>query len=237
MKTVGGELEHAQGAVWQWTSSFFDGYPGFRAFPYAEYSEVFFGEDYRVLRGGSWVTDPLVARPTFRNWDLPQRRQIFSGIRCASRCLATATSLARRRGLYEATRREPPARPEGAAGRLALRRARLAALRGDHPAAGLLPAAARGEILRARSALIAERTQARTLVELGVRDARRTRGLLLDALSAGTLERFVPLDVSERTLRASAQAIAAAYPRSRVDADRRRLRARPRRAARAQGRG
>jgi gamma-glutamyl hercynylcysteine S-oxide synthase len=84
VKTVGDELEHAQGAVWQWTSSWFDGYPGFRAFPYAEYSEVFFGKRYRVLRGGSWVTDPLVARPTFRNWDLPQRRQIFSGIRCAS---------------------------------------------------------------------------------------------------------------------------------------------------------
>ncbi len=83
-KLLGDELEHAQGAVWQWTSTRFDGYPGFRAFPYAEYSEVFFGEDYRVLRGGSWVTDPLVARPTFRNWDLPQRRQIFSGIRCAT---------------------------------------------------------------------------------------------------------------------------------------------------------
>jgi iron(II)-dependent oxidoreductase len=79
-----GELEHAHGAVWQWTSSFFEGYPGFRAYPYREYSEPFFGEDYRVLRGGSWVTDPLVARPTFRNWDFPERRQIFSGIRCAS---------------------------------------------------------------------------------------------------------------------------------------------------------
>jgi iron(II)-dependent oxidoreductase len=78
-----GELEHAHGAVWQWTTSFFDGYPGFQAFPYAEYSEVFFGDEYRVLRGGSWMTDPLVARPTFRNWDLPQRSQIFSGIRCA----------------------------------------------------------------------------------------------------------------------------------------------------------
>jgi iron(II)-dependent oxidoreductase len=82
--TVGAELEHAQGAVWQWTSSFFKGYAGFRAFPYKEYSEVFFGDEYRVLRGGSWVTDPLVARRTFRNWDLPQRRQIFAGIRCAS---------------------------------------------------------------------------------------------------------------------------------------------------------
>jgi gamma-glutamyl hercynylcysteine S-oxide synthase len=83
-KLVGDELEHAHGAVWQWTSSVFDGYPGFRAFPYREYSEVFLGKGYRVLRGGSWVTDPLVARPTFRNWDLPERRQIFSGIRCAS---------------------------------------------------------------------------------------------------------------------------------------------------------
>jgi len=83
-KLLGDELEHARGAVWQWTSSIFDAYPGFRAFPYAEYSEVFFGREYRVLRGGSWVTDPLVARPTFRNWDLPERRQIFSGIRCAS---------------------------------------------------------------------------------------------------------------------------------------------------------
>ena len=84
VKTAGSELEHAQGAVWQWTSTFFDGYPGFRADPYREYSEAFFGEKYRVLRGGSWVTDPLVARPTFRNWDLPQRRQIFSGIRLAA---------------------------------------------------------------------------------------------------------------------------------------------------------
>jgi iron(II)-dependent oxidoreductase len=82
-KTVPGELEHMTGAVWQWTSSAFGGYPGFRAFPYAEYSEAFFGDEYRVLRGGSWSTDPLVARPTFRNWDLPQRRQIFSGLRCA----------------------------------------------------------------------------------------------------------------------------------------------------------
>jgi iron(II)-dependent oxidoreductase len=84
VKTAGSELEHAQGAVWQWTSTFFEGYRGFRAYPYPEYSEVFFGDEYRVLRGGSWATDELVARPTFRNWDLPQRRQIFSGIRLAT---------------------------------------------------------------------------------------------------------------------------------------------------------
>jgi iron(II)-dependent oxidoreductase len=78
------ELEHMSGAVWQWTSSPFEGYPGFEAFPYPEYSEPFFGDEYRVLRGGSAFTDPLVARPTFRNWDLPRRRQIFSGVRCAN---------------------------------------------------------------------------------------------------------------------------------------------------------
>ncbi len=58
------------------------GYPGFEAFPYPEYSEVFFGSGYRVLRGGSWATRRNVIRRSFRNWDLPERRQIFSGFRC-----------------------------------------------------------------------------------------------------------------------------------------------------------
>jgi gamma-glutamyl hercynylcysteine S-oxide synthase len=71
------------GRVWEWTSSTFHGYPGFTAHPYREYSEVFFGEDYRVLRGGSWATHPRVASLTFRNWDLPERRQIFAGVRLA----------------------------------------------------------------------------------------------------------------------------------------------------------
>ena len=72
------------GDVWEWTSSKFLGYPGFRSFPYKEYSEAFFGPDYRVLRGGSWATRPHAIRNTFRNWDYPIRRQIFSGFRCAS---------------------------------------------------------------------------------------------------------------------------------------------------------
>jgi iron(II)-dependent oxidoreductase len=71
------------GTAWEWTSSDFLAYPGFEAFPYREYSEVFFGDEYKVLRGGSRATHPSVMRPSFRNWDLPQRRQIFSGVRCA----------------------------------------------------------------------------------------------------------------------------------------------------------
>ncbi len=71
------------GHSWEWTSSDFLAYRGFAAFPYPEYSEVFFGDEYKVLRGGSWATHPRVARPSFRNWDLPQRSQIFAGLRCA----------------------------------------------------------------------------------------------------------------------------------------------------------
>jgi iron(II)-dependent oxidoreductase len=71
------------GDVWEWTASSFDGYAGFVAHPYREYSEVFFGEDYRVLRGGSWATRARVATSTFRNWDYPQRRQLFAGLRIA----------------------------------------------------------------------------------------------------------------------------------------------------------
>lgn len=71
------------GDVWEWTSTDFGPYPGYQTFPYPEYSEVFFGTDYKVLRGGSWATRPGAIRNTFRNWDYPIRRQIFSGFRCA----------------------------------------------------------------------------------------------------------------------------------------------------------
>jgi iron(II)-dependent oxidoreductase len=71
------------GDVWEWTASDFLSYPGFESFPYREYSEAFFGTEYKVLRGGSWATRPGAIRNTFRNWDYPIRRQIFSGLRCA----------------------------------------------------------------------------------------------------------------------------------------------------------
>ncbi|WP_432178075.1 ergothioneine biosynthesis protein EgtB [Streptomyces sp. NBC_00063] len=71
------------GDVWEWTSSDFLPYPGFAAFPYREYSEVFFGPDHKVLRGGSFAVDAVACRGTFRNWDYPVRRQIFAGFRTA----------------------------------------------------------------------------------------------------------------------------------------------------------
>ena len=71
------------GDVWEWTSSDFLPYPGFRAWPYREYSEVFFGGEYKMLRGGSFAVGPVACRGTFRNWDYPVRRQIFTGFRTA----------------------------------------------------------------------------------------------------------------------------------------------------------
>jgi iron(II)-dependent oxidoreductase len=71
------------GDVWEWVDTDFHGYPGFAAFPYREYSEVFFGTEHKVLRGGSFGTDAAACRGTFRNWDFPIRRQIFSGFRTA----------------------------------------------------------------------------------------------------------------------------------------------------------
>lgn len=71
------------GDVWEWTASDFLPYPGFSAFPYREYSEVFFGPGHKVLRGGSFAVGQVACRGTFRNWDLPVRRQIFSGFRTA----------------------------------------------------------------------------------------------------------------------------------------------------------
>ena len=71
------------GDVWEWTSSDFLPYPGFTAWPYKEYSEVFFGPEYKVLRGGAFGVSPVACRGTFRNWDYPIRRQIFAGFRTA----------------------------------------------------------------------------------------------------------------------------------------------------------
>lgn len=71
------------GDVWEWTATDFQPYPGFAAFPYQEYSQVFFGRGYKVLRGGAFGVDPVACRGTFRNWDFPIRRQIFAGFRTA----------------------------------------------------------------------------------------------------------------------------------------------------------
>jgi len=75
--------EQMIGDVWEWTSSDFTPWPGFVPMIYRAYSEPFFGGDYKVLRGGSWAVAASSIRPSFRNWDHPIRRQIFTGLRLA----------------------------------------------------------------------------------------------------------------------------------------------------------
>jgi gamma-glutamyl hercynylcysteine S-oxide synthase len=75
--------EQMIGDVWEWTSSDFAPWPEFTPMIYRDYSLPFFGGDYKVLRGGSWAVAPSTIRPSFRNWDHPIRRQIFTGLRLA----------------------------------------------------------------------------------------------------------------------------------------------------------
>ncbi|MEO1633975.1 MAG: SUMF1/EgtB/PvdO family nonheme iron enzyme [Cyanobacteria bacterium J06631_9] len=74
------------GHVWEWTASWFEGYPGFRPFPYPGYSQLYFDQKHRVLRGGSRATPHFARRNSFRNWYHPHRRELFAGFRCAVRC-------------------------------------------------------------------------------------------------------------------------------------------------------
>jgi len=75
--------EQMMGDVWEWTTSPLRPWPGFTPMIYERYSQPFFEGDYKVLRGGSWAVAAGILRPSFRNWDHPIRRQIFSGVRLA----------------------------------------------------------------------------------------------------------------------------------------------------------
>jgi iron(II)-dependent oxidoreductase len=72
------------GNVWEWTATEFGPYPGFEIDPYKEYSEPWFGPQYRVLRGGCWATRSRLIRNTWRNFYTKDRRDVFGGFRtCA----------------------------------------------------------------------------------------------------------------------------------------------------------
>jgi iron(II)-dependent oxidoreductase len=72
------------GNVWEWTNSDFYPFPGYIVDqPYREYSAPWFGHR-KVLRGGSWATQPSLAYNTYRNFFPPRRNDIFAGFRtCA----------------------------------------------------------------------------------------------------------------------------------------------------------
>jgi iron(II)-dependent oxidoreductase len=68
------------GNVWEWTASDFGAYPGFEIDPYREYSQPWFGT-HKVLRGGAWPTQPRLLRNTWRNFYMPDRRDVWAGFR------------------------------------------------------------------------------------------------------------------------------------------------------------
>jgi iron(II)-dependent oxidoreductase len=77
-----GAIPGASG-LWEWTATDFQPYPGFVVDPYKEYSEPWFGT-HKVLRGGSFSTAARLLRPTFRNFYMPERADVFCGFRtCA----------------------------------------------------------------------------------------------------------------------------------------------------------
>jgi iron(II)-dependent oxidoreductase len=75
------------GNVWEWTASTFGPYPGFKPYPYPEYSELWFDGDHRVLKGGSWMTRAPLLRSSFRNFFRPGFRFAFAGFRCVGQTL------------------------------------------------------------------------------------------------------------------------------------------------------
>ena len=70
-------------SVWEWTACAFEPYAGFRAGPYRDYSQPWFG-DHRELRGGSFATHARMHHPSYRNFFTPERNDVFAGFRTAS---------------------------------------------------------------------------------------------------------------------------------------------------------
>ena len=221
-------------------------------FPYREYSEVFFGDEYKVLRGGSWATHPIAIRTTFRNWDLPDPppdlRRLPLRARRPDVTAAAAPSGAtpRRRpplgrddrrdalrddvraGLTSTPKELPPKWFYDDRGSRALRR--------DHPAARVLPDPRASARSSTRARRRSPHAAAPTRSSSSARARRRRRGSCSTRCATpGRLRRFVPFDVSEQTLRDAAGRDRRASTRHRGARGRRRLRAPPRPAARAAG--
>jgi iron(II)-dependent oxidoreductase len=71
------------GNGWEWTSTVFAPFPGFRALPsYPEYSADFFDGEHVVMKGASPATARELIRPTFRNWFRPRYPYVYATFRC-----------------------------------------------------------------------------------------------------------------------------------------------------------
>jgi ergothioneine biosynthesis protein EgtB len=72
------------GNGWEWTSSPFGPFAGFRPTPsYPEYSADFFDGEHAVMKGASTATARELLRPTFRNWFRARYPYVYATFRCA----------------------------------------------------------------------------------------------------------------------------------------------------------
>ncbi|MEP7303429.1 MAG: selenoneine synthase SenA [Caldimonas sp.] len=84
----------AWGEVWEWTASEFTPYPGFVAHPYRDYSAPWFGTR-PVLRGASFMTQPRLRHPRYRNFFMADRNDVAAGFRTCRLSVAQASSALR----------------------------------------------------------------------------------------------------------------------------------------------
>jgi iron(II)-dependent oxidoreductase len=74
------------GNGWEWTSTVFAPFPGFKPFPfYRGYSADFFDGKHFVMKGGSARTAACMLRSSFRNWFQPHYQYVYAGFRCVQR--------------------------------------------------------------------------------------------------------------------------------------------------------
>lgn len=77
-------VDDLAGNGWEWTSSVFAPFPGFRPLPsYPEYSADFFDGEHVVMKGASPATARELLRPSFRNWFRPRYPWVYATFRCA----------------------------------------------------------------------------------------------------------------------------------------------------------
>ncbi|MCK6426507.1 MAG: SUMF1/EgtB/PvdO family nonheme iron enzyme [Burkholderiaceae bacterium] len=82
---LGAPQRFRHGDVWEWTASNFEPFAGFERHPYRDYSAPWFGGSRRVLRGGSFMTQPRLRHPRYRNFFPPGRSDVPAGFRTCAR--------------------------------------------------------------------------------------------------------------------------------------------------------